>query len=139
MNRLAALVLVLAAGVAAAEEPVSGVARARDGWTVAIGGVRVRFAGVLEPVALRQCGKVACDEAARVRLAALVDGHEITCSRERRLGHGIYRGVCAVKEVGDPALVLLREGLLRAAPDALPPYVAAQGAAEAAGLGQFAL
>ena len=133
------LAAALVASAAAAIEPVSGVARTRDASTVAIGGVRVRLAGVLPPGPERRCdGAASCAEAAETLLAGELEGHTVRCTRERRLGHGYYLGRCALEDGTDPALRLLEAGL--AEPEAPPTaaYEQAAAAARAAGRGLYA-
>jgi endonuclease YncB( thermonuclease family) len=143
MNRHApfALAAALALGFTlgtshAAEDTLSGTAIARDGTTVAIGGTRIRLAGLTAPDEAR-CGAKSCADAARVRLAALVDGHPIACTKERRLGHGIWQGRCTLADGTDPALVLLAEGLAKAGADAPDSYRAASDAARQRAFGMF--
>lgn len=134
---LGGLSLALLALPALALDPATGTAKARDGWTIAIGGVRVRLAGLTEPAADRACGARTCAEAAAARLGEAVDGRSITCSRERRLGHGFYLGRCTLADGADPALLLIEQGLAKAEPDAPEAYRAAAEEAKQAGLGMF--
>ena len=131
-------VLALAPGAArAAEDRLAGPAKVRGPDTLAIAGARVRFAGVLPPEEASRCaGDVACADAAAQALATLVAQGEVSCTKERRLGHGYFLGRCRTGDGTDPALALLELGLLRPEPGAAPAsYVAAAEAAKAARAG----
>ena len=112
---LVALLFLLPAAVLA-EDSLTGPARATAAETLVIAGTRFRLAGVAAPDAERRCGMVACAEAARARLAALAGTGPVTCSRDARLGHGVYQGTCRLADGRDPAQILLAEGLLVPAP-----------------------
>lgn len=109
------LVAVLAAApaLAAAADTVTGPARATAPETLVIANTRVRFAGFAAPSAEARCGPASCAEAARARLAELVAAGPVTCTREARLGHGVYQGSCRLADGRDPARVLADERLLR--------------------------
>ena len=115
MRPLLPLLVLLVAGHASGEEAgtLSGEARALAPETVVIKGTRVRFAGFSAPPADARCGGGACADAATERLAELVAGGPLTCSRATRLGHGVYAGSCRLADGRDPARVLADEGLLR--------------------------
>lgn len=119
--RPAPLALAAAFSVAAAfatptpaADTVAGPARATAPETLVVANARVRFAG-FEPAEEGSCGPAACAEAARARLAELVASGPVTCTRDARLGHGVYQGSCRLADGRDPARVLADEGLLRPA------------------------
>ena len=125
-NRLIALAaasFLLPAGVALAQDEATGQARAVAPDSLAIGGTRFRLAGV-EGVPQ---GEVA--------LQALVGAGTVTCSRERRFGHGVYEGRCRLADGSDVSLRLLRGGFGRATARARTEYKAAEAEARAAGRG----
>ena len=123
----------------AATEPATGLAKARDEWTIAIGGVRVRLAGIVPAPAERRCeDDVSCAQAALALLATQVDARRIRCTRDQRLGHGVYLGRCTLEGGDDPAEILLRAGLAEPTDKAPDPYLEANQAARAAGVGLYA-
>ena len=135
---LLALALLLAAGAGhAAEDRLTGPAKVRGPDTLAIAGARVRFAGVVPPEEASRCaGGVACADAAADALGALVAQAEVSCVKERRLGHGYFQGRCRTGDGSDLALVLIERGLLRPDPATAPAnYVQAAEAAKAAQAG----
>jgi endonuclease YncB( thermonuclease family) len=105
------LAALAAAGQAPAADTVTGPARATGPETLVVANARVRLAGFA--AAEGSCGAVPCAEAARARLAELVASGPVTCSRDARLGHGVYAGACRLADGRDPARVLAGEGLLR--------------------------
>jgi succinoglycan biosynthesis protein ExoI len=138
MNRLAAAAALALAlgGPAQAADELSGPAKVRGPETLAIAGARVRLSGVEAPDAAARCatatGEASCEEAATAALEALAAVGPVTCTKERRLGHGYFLGHCRGADGTDPAEQMLREGLLRPeAGDLLPNYRAAVEAARA--------
>ena len=135
---LLGLALLLAAGGGhAAEDRLTGPAKVRGPDTLAIAGARVRFTGVLPPEDASRCsGEIACADAAAAALGTLVAQGEVSCVKERRLGHGYFQGRCRTGDGTDPALALLELGLLRPDPGAAPAsYLQAAEAAKAARAG----
>lgn len=116
MTRVLLLALLLAPAGAVAADSLTGPARATAAETLVIQGTRFRLAGVTAPDPGRRCGMTACAEAARARLAALAGTGPVTCTRDARLGHGVYQGTCRLADGRDPAQLLVEEGLLVPAP-----------------------
>jgi endonuclease YncB( thermonuclease family) len=133
----AGLALALAlGGLAQAADELGGPAKVRGPETLAIGGARVRLAGVEAPDATARCatadGEASCEEAATAALETLAATGPVTCTKERRLGHGYFLGLCRTADSTDPAERLLRQGLLQPEAGDLPPsYRAAVEAARA--------
>lgn len=133
------LAATLAGPAAAAEETVTGAAKARGPDTLAIGGVRFRLADVEAPDGEEACagpsGEMPCPAAAEGALKAMLAAGEVTCAKLHRLGHGFFLGRCRLGDGSDPTLALLRAGLLRAAAEAPEAYGEASRQAQAAGAG----
>jgi hypothetical protein len=91
---LALLTPGLAPGlVQAAEDQLLGPAKVRGPDTQVIDGARVRLSGVMPAEDKAACAGaegtvVACVAAAEAALAAVAAGGDLTCVKERRLGHG---------------------------------------------------
>ena len=110
----AALPLLLLPPLAAtAAETTTGSARATAPETLVIAGTRFRLAEVRVPDG--SCEGVPCAQAAQARLAELAAAGPMTCSREARLGHGVYRSRCRLADGRDVAGILTGEGLLQVA------------------------
>lgn len=110
----AALLLLPPQAATVAAETTTGPARATAPETLVIAGTRFRLAEVRVPDG--SCGGVPCADAARARLAELAAaGGPVTCSREARLGHGVYRSRCRLADGRDVAGILTGEGLLQVA------------------------
>lgn len=136
MIRLLALLLSVAvSGAAVAADEAAGPARVLDPATIVIGGLRIRLAHVTPPVEDERCGPEDCAASAKARLTELVGQGPLRCSRERRLGHGVYEGRCRLWDGSDVAEALLTQGLARPAGKAPAAYIEAARGAEAAGRG----
>ena len=79
---------------------LSGPARAIDGDTIQLGGVRVRLHGIDAPESAQNCrarGRFwACGRAATRALAGLVRGRRVACKERNRDRYGRVVAVCAV-------------------------------------------
>ncbi|MDQ1081526.1 thermonuclease family protein [Pseudoroseomonas cervicalis] len=100
-------------------EPFSGRPRVIDGDTLDVAGIRVRMQGIDAFESDQQCsrrggGRFACGAEARDRLAALIDGREITCTPDGTQTHGRSVAVCTVRQGGqeiDLNAAMVRSGL----------------------------
>jgi endonuclease YncB( thermonuclease family) len=138
LPRLACVLFGLLSWSAGAEEPVTGVASVRDAVTVAIDGARYRLEGIEPPSETAVCGAQPCLEAAVDELAQVVSGHEVTCTKARRLGHGFFLASCRLESGVDAAEHLLRRGLAELGTDANPALRAAAQEAKGARRGIWA-
>ena len=79
---------------------LSGAARAIDGDTIQLGGVRIRLHGIDAPESAQNCragGRFwACGRAATKALAGLVRGKRVACEQRGRDRYGRVVAVCAV-------------------------------------------
>jgi endonuclease YncB( thermonuclease family) len=123
---------------AGAEEPVTGLASMRDAVTVAIDGARYRLEGIEPPAESAACGAQPCLDAAMDELARFVSGHEVICTKARRLGHGFFLSSCRLADGEDAAEHLLRQGLAELGADASSAHRAAAEQAKAARRGVWA-
>lgn len=137
MAHLLLLGLVVAAPAGAVDE-AAGQARALGPATIAIGGLRMRLAYIVAPEGSAHCGTAACADIATQRLRALVTGRMVRCTKERRLGHGVYGGRCRLEDGTDLAETLLREGLAHSDGPLPAPYAAALETATTARRGLWA-
>ncbi len=71
-------------------------------------------------------------------LARLVSGHQVTCTKARRLGHGFFLSSCRLEDGVDAAEHLLSQGLAELGADASPAHRAAAEQAKAARKGVWA-
>lgn len=140
-RRLVSIVMLLAAcPLALADDaPVLvGIARVLAPETVVISGTRIRFSGVVAPPAEQACAGSSsgtCSSEAVLKLEGWLRDQAIHCTRARRLGHGVYQGVCSLPDGRDLAELLLGVGLLLPAADAPARYRDAVAAAGTAKLG----
>ena len=118
-----------------AEEPASGVASMRDAVTVAISGARFRLEGIDPPAEGAVCGAQSCVDSAMEELSRFVSGHQVTCTRARRLGHGFFLSSCRLEDGADAAEHLLKQGLAELGDEANPAHRSAAEQAKAAGRG----
>lgn len=125
--------LALAALPAEAADGISGAAHAFRGDIVIVRGTKVLLFGLTAPGDGEQCrlesGPAPCPEAAKEKLAALVEDDPISCNFVRKVGHGSYQGRCQRSDGGDLGLMLLRQGWARADAEASPEYRAAEAEA----------
>ncbi|MGI9434673.1 MAG: thermonuclease family protein [Geminicoccaceae bacterium] len=98
---------------ALAIDPIEGEARVLRADVLAIGGARITLKGILPPEDAEICGETSCVDAAKAWLAELVAGHQTTCTRDKRLQHGLYSGICLLDNGQDLAAELLRAGWAR--------------------------
>ncbi len=103
---LALLLLPLLFPPAAAQQTVSGQARAIDGDTLEIQGQRIRLLGIDAPESGQACRDAQgmpypCGERARTALANMVAGQHVVCAIERE---DRYRRSLAVCRVGQTDL-----------------------------------
>jgi endonuclease YncB( thermonuclease family) len=129
----------LLTGGAQAAEPLSGTATVLDGDTLELGHLRIRLHGIDAPELDQTCGTAdgddwPCGLAARDRLAALVDGHEIGCRPRERDGFGRVVARCYVGG-DDLGARLVAEGLGWAYVRFSLAYAEAEAEARAAGRG----
>jgi endonuclease YncB( thermonuclease family) len=136
--RFAVVLLALLPWPAGAEESVTGAASMRDAVTVAIDGARYRLEGIEPPAEGAVCGAQPCLTAAMNELAQFVSGHQITCTKVRRLGHGFFLSSCRLEDGVDAAEHLLSQGLAELGADANPAHRAAAEQAKAAERGIWA-
>lgn len=122
---------------ALAIDPIEGEARVLRADVLAIGGARIKLKGILPPEEAEICDEASCVDAAKASLAELVAGHQTTCTRDKRLQHGLYSGICLLDNGQDPAAELLRAGLARPGNDRIGGYEEASSDAAAAKLGVF--
>jgi endonuclease YncB( thermonuclease family) len=132
------LVGLLSWPVGAEEDVVTGVASVRDPVTVAISGARYRLEAIEPPSEAAVCGERSCADAATEELAQFVSGHEVACTKVRRLGHGFFLASCRIEDDEDAAEHLLRQGLAQPGADASPTLQAAAEEARLAGRGLWA-
>lgn len=144
LNRSAALafLLLLSACQAAIVEPAGW--RAIDGDTLAHGPERWRLHGIDAPERRQTCQDSAgqlwpCGEAARARLAQLIDGRAIACQPTGHDRYGRAVGRCWASQPDgsriDLSAALAREGLALAYSRYSRDYEPAQAEAQAAGRG----
>jgi endonuclease YncB( thermonuclease family) len=105
----AIIALLLLGGSSAAEDSVTGEAQIRDAVTIAIAGARFRLAG-LAAAENQSCGGRLCAEVAAAVIGARLAGQQVTCAKERRLGHGYFLARCMLTEGPDLGLLILEEG-----------------------------
>ena len=131
-------VLAVLLPTAAAAGSVSGEARAVDGDTLTVGGVRVRLYGIDAPEADQTCRKDgtdwACGQAATQRLSALVEGQQVEC---RGTGVDQYGRILAVCTAGPEQLnaVMVEQGWAVAYRQYSDDYVPAELRAKSSQLG----
>jgi endonuclease YncB( thermonuclease family) len=136
------LVLILPGAALGRGEAVSGFARAVDGDTLEVGGVRVRLHGVDAPESAQDCtdarGRTyACGRAASRRLAGLVRFRRVSCASRGADDYGRVLGACTAggRDLGG---VMVREGHAWAFTRFSDAYVPEEREARAAGRGEFA-
>ena len=134
-----AVVLGLApAGVDAAV--LTGEAQVEDGDTLKLGIVPVRLHGIDAPEDGQRCelpagGRWSCDDAARDRLAELVEGREIQCEVQAVDPYGRLVSICHGADGADIGETLVAEGLAWAFTEYSDDYAALETEARAAGIG----
>lgn len=137
---LAFLVLTLVVAgprVGAADDSAKGEAQVRDAVTLALDGARFRLSSLV-PFDTALCGGKDCAERAAEVIGPEVAGRQVTCNKERRLGHGYFLARCVRDDGVDLALVILAKGFAKAEPNAPPSYVAAAAEAKAKATGLWA-
>lgn len=93
--------LLLAIPPAQAQQTVSGTARAIDGDTIDLQGVRIRLLGIDAPESGQACRDAQntpypCGERARMALAEMIAGRVVSCSIERYDRYRRGLAVCTV-------------------------------------------
>jgi endonuclease YncB( thermonuclease family) len=121
----------------AAEDGVKGEAQVRDAVTLALAGARFRLSSIV-PVEGKPCGGRDCAEYAAESLGPELAGHEVTCTKERRLGHGFFLARCTRDDGTDIATIILGKGLAAAEANAPPSYREAADKAKAEKKGLWA-
>jgi endonuclease YncB( thermonuclease family) len=109
-----------------AADTITGTSQVRDASTLAVAGARFRLDGVEPPAADSGCGRASCIDAAQLALRQLITGHEVTCTKVRKLGHGYFMGRCTLDTGIQLGEWLLANGFATAATSA----TAAERAAE---------
>jgi endonuclease YncB( thermonuclease family) len=125
------------ASASAAEDGVKGEAQVRDAVTLALAGARFRLSSIV-PVEGKSCGGKDCAEYAAENLGPELAGHEVTCTKERRLGHGFFLARCTRGDGTDIATIILGKGLAAAEANAPPSYREAADKAKAEKKGLWA-
>lgn len=115
--------------------PYEGVARASDGDSLRLAGVRIRLIGIDAPELDQICwdgggAEWPCGRASRDRLAAMLEGRPAACAGHGRDKYGRVLATCTVagRDVG---AALVAEGMALSYGD----YAAEQARARAAGAG----
>ncbi|QRM55718.1 thermonuclease family protein [Sinorhizobium sp. BG8] len=93
---------------------VTGTARAADGDTLTLNGVRIRLTGFDAPELAQICtrgdGEWKCGLSARARLAELLRTGTVSCETRGTDRYGRTLGACSSGE-GDIGAIMVREGL----------------------------
>jgi len=131
---LALFVGIAAPAANAADDTMKGPAQVRDAATITIEGSRFRLADIAAPES-ETCGGKDCAEVAMSVLGARLAGHEVTCAKDRRLGHGYFLARCKLDDGTDIAKLSLEEGLAVPLPNPPPSYKEAADQAKAQGRG----
>jgi len=134
---LAALALAALTATGEADDSVKGEAQVRDAVTLTIAGSRFRLSS-LTPFARPLCGGKDCALRAAEVIGPELAGRQVTCNKERRLGHGYFLARCVRDDGVDVAVVILGAGYAMAEPNAPPSYTAAADKAKADARGLWA-
>lgn len=134
MRKLALALFLALTGPSAADDSVKGPAQVRDSVTIAIAGSRFRLADITAPEK-ETCGGKDCAEVAMLILGAKLSGHEVTCAKDRRLGHGYFLARCKLDDGTDVAILSVEEGLAVPLPNPPPSYKEAAEEAKSQGRG----
>ena len=135
--------VTLVAGVFSAHAQAAvliGEAQVEDGDTLKLGVVPVRIHGIDAAEDGQRCelpsgGRWSCDDAARDRLAGLVEGREIRCEVQTVDAYGRLVSICHGAGDADVGETLVAEGLAWAFTEYADDYAALEHEARAAGLG----
>lgn len=128
-------------GLPAGTSSITGTARAIDGDTLEIAGVRVRLEGIDAPETDQTCGKGffgtwKCGQEATDHVARLIRDRTVTCTSSGFDAYGRMLGVCVVAGL-DINADLVRNGLAWAFVKYSQRYVALEQEARAARRGVF--
>lgn len=134
---------VLAAYLEPAPEPLQGAARASDGDSFRLGDERVRLLGIDAPELGQTCRDEEgrdwpCGQAARDRMASLLQGGPVDCRPEEHDQYGRLLSTCTVAGQ-DLAMAMVSEGLAISADDYKREERAAQAARRGIWQGGFDL
>jgi endonuclease YncB( thermonuclease family) len=132
---IASLAILVFAAPSDADDSVKGVAQVRDAVTIAVSGARFRLSGIA-PFQKQLCGGKDCAERAAEIIGPEISGHQVTCVKEHRLGHGYFLARCKRDDGVDVATLILEKGYAVPEANAQPSYreVAEKAKAEARGL-----
>ena len=137
----ATLAVIFTCREAAAQQPISGMGRAKDGDSLMVGETEVRLFGVDAPefdqTCMRDKQAWSCGGAAAEQLMALVTGKDVECVSMGTDDHKRTLGRCTVRGT-DVNQAMVASGLAIAYRRYSADYVVTEEAAKAAKLGMWA-
>lgn len=132
---LAGAIAALAVPDALSQTTIAGDARVIDGDTLAIGGTRIRLAGIDAPELGQLCGPVHCGLAAKRHLSEIIGADTVTCVASGLDRYGRTLARCSTSRVRDLGEMMTATGYAMAYRRYSTAYVDAEDAAKAEHLG----